>query len=56
MESHERTGRPMGSAAFVAVLESALHRPLILRGAGRKAKNAAVSVATPGTRWLSVPS
>ena len=40
LQAHERTGRPLGSEAFVAELESTLHRPLIPRRPGRKAEQA----------------
>lgn len=36
---HERTGRPLGDAPFVKMLEKKLNRTLVLKKPGRKAKN-----------------
>lgn len=38
LRGHERTGRPLGAAAFVADLEARLGRPLAPRKPGRKPK------------------
>lgn len=40
LQAHERTGRPLGSDAFVAKLERRLRRVLRPRKAGRKRKPA----------------
>ena len=40
LRAGERTGRPLGSAAFVAMLEQALDRPITRRKPGRKPKAA----------------
>ena len=39
LRAHERTGRPLGSEAFLGGLEAALGRPLHKRRAGRKPKS-----------------
>ena len=49
LRQHERTGRPLGSPAFVRALESLLGRPLARQKAGRKRKGP-VAASLPGRK------
>jgi putative transposase len=46
IESHQRTGRPLGDGAFVSRLESLTGRPLAKRKAGRKPR-AEIGMVSP---------